>query len=38
MSLSLLADNGAVQVLLFLLPGFVAAALYYSLTSHPRPN
>ena len=27
-----------VNVLTFLLPGFVAAAVYYSLTSHPRPG
>ena len=38
MSSALLTDNGVIQVLLFLLPGFVAAALYYFLTSYPKPN
>lgn len=38
MSSALLADNGIIQVLTFLLPGFVAAALYYFLTSYPKPN
>ena len=27
-----------VSVLTFLLPGFVAAAIFYSLTSHPKPS
>ena len=27
-----------VGLLTFLLPGFVAAAIFYSLTSHPKPN
>lgn len=26
------------RVLVFLLPGFVAAAVFYSLTSHPKPG
>ena len=38
MSSALLADNGVIQVLLFLLPGFVAAAFYYFLTSYAKPN
>lgn len=38
MSSALLADNGIIQVLTFLLPGFVAAALYYFLISHPNPK
>ena len=28
----------AIEALVFLLPGFVAVAVFYSLTSHPRPN
>ena len=32
------ADGEIVGVLAFLLPGFVAAAIFYSLTSHPRPG
>ena len=38
MSSALLMDNGVIQVLLFLLPGFVAAALYYFLISYPNPK
>lgn len=30
-------DGGVVEVLAFLLPGFVAAAVYYALTPAPRP-
>lgn len=32
------ASSEAVNVLAFLLPGFVAAVIYYSLTSHPKPG
>lgn len=32
------ASSEAVGALVFLLPGFVAAAVFYSLTSHPRPG
>ena len=32
------AGGEIVGVLAFLLPGFVAAAIFYSLTSHPRPG
>ena len=32
------ASSEAVAVLIFLLPGFVAAAVFYALTSHPRPG
>lgn len=32
------ASSEAVGVLVFLLPGFVAGAVFYSLTSHPRPG
>ena len=32
------ASSEIVSVLVFLLPGFVAAAVFYSLTSHPKPN
>lgn len=32
------ASSEVVNVLAFLLPGFVAAAIYYSLTSHPKPS
>ena len=32
------ASSEVVSVLVFLLPGFVAAAVFYSLTSHPKPN
>lgn len=28
----------AIEILKFLLPGFVSAAVFYSLTSHPKPN
>ena len=30
--------NDVVSVLAFLLPGLVASATFYSLTSHPKPN
>ena len=33
-----LAFSETVSILTFLLPGFVAAAVFYSLTSHPKPN
>ena len=32
------ATNEVVSVLVFLLPGLVASAIFYSLTSHPKPN
>lgn len=32
------ASGEAVGVLAFLLPGFVAAAVFYSLTSYPKPG
>lgn len=32
------ATSEVISVLLFLLPGFVAAAIFYSLTSHPKPG
>ena len=32
------ASSEAVAVLTFLLPGFVGAAVFYALTSHPRPG
>ncbi len=32
------ASSEIVAVLTFLLPGFVSAAVFYSLTSHPKPN
>ena len=32
------ASSEVVSVLTFLLPGFVAAAVFYSLTSHPKPS
>ena len=32
------ASSEVVSVLTFLLPGFVAAAIFYSLTSHPKPG
>ena len=32
------ASSEIVSVLVFLLPGFVAAAVFYSLTSNPKPN
>ena len=32
------ASSEVINVLAFLLPGFVAAAIYYSLTSHPKPS
>ena len=31
-------SSEVVSVLVFLLPGFVAAAVFYSLTSHPKPG
>lgn len=33
-----LASSEMVSVLVFLLPGFVAAAVFYWLTSHPKPG
>ena len=32
------ANSEVVSILVFLLPGFVAAAVFYSLTSYPKPN
>ena len=32
------ASSEAISVLTFLLPGFVAAAVFYTLTSHPKPS
>ena len=32
------ASSEIVAVITFLLPGFVAAAVFYSLTSHPKPG
>lgn len=32
------ASSEVVSVFVFLLPGFVAAAVFYSLTSYPKPN
>lgn len=32
------ASGEVVGILTFLLPGFVAAAIFYSLTSHPKPG
>ena len=32
------ASSEIVGVLSFLLPGFVAAAIFYSLTSYPKPS
>ena len=32
------ASSEVIRVLLFLLPGFVAASIFYSLTSHPKPG
>ena len=32
------ATNEVVSVLVFLLPGLVASAIFYALTSHPKPN
>ena len=32
------ASGEVVSVLVFLLPGFVAASVFYSLTSHPKPG
>ena len=32
------ATNDVVTVLAFLLPGFVAVTIFYSLTSHPKPS
>ena len=33
-----LASSETVRILIFLLPGFVAAAVFYWLTSHPKPG
>ena len=33
-----LASSETVSILMFLLPGFVAAAVFYWLTSHPKPS
>ena len=33
-----LASDEVIRVLTFLLPGFVGAAVFYSLTSHPKPG
>lgn len=33
-----LASSETVSILTFLLPGFVAAAVFYSLTSHTKPS
>ena len=33
-----LASSETVSILIFLLPGFVAAAVFYWLTSHPKPG
>ena len=32
------ASSEAIGILMFLLPGFLAAAIFYSLTSHPKPD
>lgn len=32
------AFSGMVDILTYLLPGFVAAVIFYSLTSHPKPG
>ena len=32
------ASSEVIGVLKFLLPGFIAAAIFYSLTSHPKPD
>lgn len=32
------ANSEVVATLIFLLPGFIAAAVFYSLTSHPKPG
>lgn len=32
------ASSEAMSILMFLLPGFLAAAIFYSLTSHPKPD
>ena len=32
------ASGEVVGILTFLLPGFVAAAVFHSLTSHPKPD
>ena len=32
------ASSEIVSVFIFLLPGFVAAAVFYSFTAHPKPN
>lgn len=33
-----LISNEAINLLTFLLPGFIAGALFFSLTSHPKPS
>ncbi len=33
-----LSSSDAIEVLVFLLPGFVAVSVFYSFTSHPKPN
>lgn len=32
------ASSEIVSIFVFLLPGFVAAAVFYSLSSYPKPN
>ena len=32
------ASGGVIDILVVLLPGFVASGVFHSLTSHPRPN
>lgn len=32
------ASSEAIGILMFLLQGFLAAAIFYSLTSHPKPD
>ena len=32
------ASSEVVTILAFLLPGFVATAVFHSLTAHPKPN
>ena len=36
--MSLQAPSTLLEFLIFLLPGFVAVAIFYSLTSHPKPD
>ena len=33
-----LSSNETIEILIFLLPGFVAVIVFYSFTSHPKPN